>query len=107
MKLLPKFLGPRDVSVLGAFLQGLIDLDLVLAAILLCALLLGDEVPQAIHVVVARDDVTAFIALDQDILEAGIIELFETKGEKIVAMNIDAFRKGVAFSQQSIQQTVL
>jgi len=47
-----------------------------------------------------------FIAiLEQDDLESGIIELFEPKGEKIVAMNIDAFRKGAAFSQQSIQQT--
>lgn len=48
-----------------------------------------------------------FLAIDQEHLESGIMELFGPKGEKIVAMNIDAFRKGVAFSQQSIQQTVL
>jgi len=43
-----------------------------------------------------------FIALEQDILETGIKELFEAKGETIVAMNIGAFRKGLAFSQEHI-----
>lgn len=40
-----------------------------------------------------------FIALDPSQLEAAIGKIFEAKGENTVAMNIRAFRKGLALSQ--------
>jgi len=40
-----------------------------------------------------------FTGIDQEKLEEAIGRLFQAKGEKIVAMNIRAFRKGVELSQ--------
>jgi indolepyruvate ferredoxin oxidoreductase beta subunit len=40
-----------------------------------------------------------FIGIEQARLEAAIAELFQSKGEDIVAMNIRAFRKGEELSQ--------
>jgi indolepyruvate ferredoxin oxidoreductase beta subunit len=40
-----------------------------------------------------------FISIDEEIIIKGIETIFQAKGEKIVRLNIDAFKAGRAFSQ--------